>query len=64
MKWLEILLRLIDQLIQSVKFKKAQNEREKLSNNPSDWFSEHFGNGMPSEKPKADKAISPSNTTD
>lgn len=64
MKTLEIILRLIDKLLTEISFRKAQNARDKLSSNPSDWFSEHFAGGVSDTKPKADKTPSASDTTD
>lgn len=46
MKTLEIILRLIDKLLASLAFRKAQDERNKLEKDPSDWFSEHFNSSM------------------
>lgn len=43
MKSLEILLRLIDNLLTAIKFRKAQNERDKIEQNPFDFFTDHFG---------------------
>lgn len=46
MKTLEIILRLIDNLLSSLAFRKAQSERDKLEKDPSDWFSEHFNSSV------------------
>ena len=46
MKTLEIILRLIDKLLTAISTKKAQNERDKLEQDPANWFSDHF-NRMP-----------------
>jgi len=64
MKTLEILLRLIDSLLTAIKFRKAQNECDELSENPANWFATHFGYGVQSDKRKADKAISSDNPTE
>ena len=60
MKTLEIILRLIDELLTAIKFKKVQNERNELEASPDNWFALHFGNGL---QPKDDKAnkTNPSN---
>jgi len=55
MKSLEILLRLIDQLLNSIRLRKNQNERNAVEKNPDTWFSNHF-NGMQSKDDKANKA--------
>lgn len=55
MKTLEILLRLIDELLTAIKFRKAQNERNELEQNPSAWFTKHFNGGLPPSKPTPDK---------
>ena len=55
MKTLEILLRLIDQLLTTIKLRKAQNERNELEASPDNWFAVHFGNGVPTSKDKTDK---------
>lgn len=60
MKTLEILLRLLDNLLAAIKFRKAQNERNELEKNPANWFALHFGNGLQSKDDKANKA----NTSD
>lgn len=54
MKTLEIILRLLDELLTAIKLKKAQNERNDVEQNPDAWFRNHFG-GMPESKDKANK---------
>lgn len=56
MKTLEIILRLLDEILTAIKFKKAQNERYKVEQAPDDWFRNHFGNGLQSKNDKANKA--------
>lgn len=63
MKTLEIILRLIDKLLTAISLKKAQDEREKLSQDPANWFNTHFGYGVSDTKDKANKAIPPSDTS-
>lgn len=63
MKTLEILLRLIDQLLAAIAFKKAQNERDKLEENPAGWFNGHFGGGVSSTTDTSDKTDTPSDTS-
>jgi len=60
MKTLEIILRLLDEILTSFKIRKAQNERTELEANPDNWFALHFGNGVQSKDDKANKA-DPSN---
>lgn len=60
MKALEILLRLIDNLLTAISLKKAQNERSQIESNPADWFSNHFG-GVPTKPNQANKTDSESN---
>jgi hypothetical protein len=56
MKTLEILLRLIDNLLTAIKYRKAQNERDKIEQSPFDWFSDGFnGNRVQQPKDKTDK---------
>lgn len=55
MKSIEIILRLIDNLLTAIKSRKAQNERNELEENPDDWFRNHF-NGLQSSNDKTDKA--------
>lgn len=56
MKTLEILLRLIDNLLTAIKYRKAQNERDKIEQSPFDWFSDGFGGSrVQSPKDKTDK---------
>ena len=56
MKTLEILLRLVDNLLTAIKYRKAQNERDKIEQSPFDWFSDGFGGGrVQSPKDKTDK---------
>lgn len=64
MKSLEIILRLLDNLLTAIKLRKAQNERNELAKNPANWFATHFGYGLQSDKHKADKTTSASDTTD
>lgn len=59
MKSLEILLRLIDQLLTAIRLRKNQNERNAVEQNPDIWFRNHFG-GVQSKDDKANKA----NTSD
>lgn len=59
MKSLEILLRLIDQLLTAIRLRKNQNERNDVEQNPDTWFRNHFG-GLQSKDGKANKA----NTSD
>lgn len=59
MKSLEILLRLIDQLLTAIRLRKNQNERNSVEQNPDAWFRNHFG-GLQSKDDKANKA----NTSD
>lgn len=61
MSVLEIILRLVDKLLTAIAFKKAQNERDKLEQNPADFFVDHFG-GMSDTTNKADKADTTNNT--
>lgn len=49
MKTLEIILRLIDQLLSSLAFRKAQNERDKIETDSANWFADHFNSSMFSE---------------
>jgi hypothetical protein len=59
MKTLEILLRLIDKLLASLAFRKAQDARNKLEESPSDWFAKHFNSSMfPETTSKTDKTNS------
>jgi hypothetical protein len=62
MKTLEIILRLLDNLLAAIKFKKAQNDRDKLEANPADFFIDHFG-GMSDTTDKTDKANTTSDST-
>lgn len=62
MKSLEIILRLLDNLLAAIKFKRAQNERDKLEANPADFFIQHFNGGLSNTSDKTDKASTPSNT--
>lgn len=61
MSVLEIILRLVDKLLTAIAFKKAQNERDKLEQNPADFFVDHFG-GMSDTTDKTDKADTTNNT--
>jgi len=60
MKSLEIILRLIDKLLAYFINKKAQNERDILEENPSNWFTTHFSNGVSSDTDKTNKTNSTS----
>lgn len=62
MKTLEIILRLIDKLLTAISLKKAQNERDKLEQNPADFFINHFG-GVSESADKTDKANTKDNST-
>lgn len=55
MKSLEIILRLLDNLLTAIKLRKAQNERNELEQEPDNWFRTHFGYGVQSENDKANK---------
>lgn len=55
MKSLEIILRLLDNLLTAIKLRKAQNERNELEQAPDNWFRTHFGYGVQSENDKANK---------
>lgn len=55
MKSLEIILRLLDEFLTAIKFRKAQNKRNELEKAPDDWFRSHFGNGMQSKDDSTDK---------
>ena len=56
MKALAIILQLIDELLAAIKYRKAQNERDKIEQSPFDWFSDGFGGGrVQSPKDKTDK---------
>lgn len=46
MKTLEIILRLLDQLLTAIKFRKTQNDRDAIEKDPSAWFSNHFNGGV------------------
>ena len=46
MKSLEIILRLLDQLLTAIKFRKTQNDRDAIEQDPSAWFSNHFNGGV------------------
>lgn len=61
MKTLEIILRLLDEILTAIKFKKAQNERYKIEQSPDSWFRDHFGNGLQSKDDKANKTNSSNN---
>jgi hypothetical protein len=63
MKTLEIILRLIDKLLTAISFKKAQNERDKLEQNPADFFISHFNSGVSDTADKTDKANTKDNST-
>lgn len=55
MKSLEIILRLLDNLLTAIKLRKAQNERNELEQEPDNWFRTHFGYGVQSENDKTNK---------
>lgn len=55
MKSLEIILRLLDNLLTAIKLRKAQNERNELEQAPDNWFRTHFGYGVQSENDKTNK---------
>ena len=55
MKSLEIILRLLDELLTAIKLRRAQNERNELEQEPDNWFRTHFGYGVQSENDKANK---------
>ena len=55
MKSLEIILRLLDNLLTAIKLRKAQNERNELEQAPDNWFRTHFGYGVQSKNDKANK---------
>lgn len=55
MKSLEILLRLIDNLLAAIRLRKAQHERIELEQTPDTWFRTHFGYGVQSKDGEADK---------
>lgn len=57
MKSLEIILRLIDNLLTAIKSRKAQNERNKLEKSPYSWYVDKFG-GLQSPDDKANKTDS------
>jgi len=61
MKTLEILLRLLDNLLAAIKFRKAQNERNELEDNPANWFTNHFNVGVSDTNSKTDKTSPPNN---
>jgi len=61
MKTLEIILRLLDELLTAIKFRKAQNERDKLEDNPANWFTNHFNVGLSDTSNKTDKASTSNN---
>lgn len=54
MKSLEILLRLIDNLLTAIKIRKNQNERNAVEQNPYNWYRSKFG-GMQQGNDKANK---------
>lgn len=58
MKSLEIILRLLDQLVKAIFQRKAQGARDELEKNPGNWFADHFDGGVrkPAADDKADKA--------
>ena len=55
MKSLEIILRLLDNLLTAIKLRKAQNERNELEQEPDNWFRTHFGYGVQSKDDSTDK---------
>lgn len=46
MKVVEIILRLLDEILTAIKVRKAQNARTKLEQEPANWFRDHFGGGV------------------
>lgn len=62
MKSLEIILRLLDNLLTAIKFRKAQNERNDLEKAPDKWFSNHFNGGLSDTANKTDKTSTTDNT--
>jgi hypothetical protein len=48
MKVVEIIIRLLDEILTAIKVRKAQNERTKLEQTPDSWFRDHFGGGVQS----------------
>ena len=46
MKSLEIILRLIDNLLTAIKLRKAQNERNELEASPFTWYVDKFGGSL------------------
>jgi len=58
MKSLEIILRLLDNLLTAIKFRKAQNERNELEQAPDKWFANHFNGGVSAPSDKTDKTSS------
>lgn len=46
MKVVEIILRLLDEILTAIKVRKAQNERTELEQAPDNWFRNHFGGGV------------------
>lgn len=64
MKTLEIILRLLDNLLAAIKFKRAQNDRDKLESSPANWFTDHFTISVSDTNNKADKTSTSNNPTD
>lgn len=64
MKSLEIILRLLDNLLTAIKFRKAQDERSKLEENPANWFTDHFSVGLSDTTSKANKTNTSDNPTE
>ena len=58
MKSLEIILRLLDNLLTAIKFRKAQNDRNELEQAPDKWFANHFNGGVSAPSDKTDKTSS------
>jgi len=56
MKTIEIILRLIDNLLTAIKSRKAQNERNELEQDPFTWYVDKFGGSLYPPDDKADKA--------
>lgn len=54
MKALTIILQLIDQILTAIKFRKDQNDREKLEADPAAFFTDHFGK-LPSKDGETNK---------
>lgn len=55
MKSIEIILRLIDNLLTAIKSRKAQNERNELEKSPYSWYVDKFGGSLYPPDDKANK---------